>query len=135
METNVVGNGNVAELKISIPALWLSFLEECYQITGIDREEDLQDNMRAHVVMLIDGLNAKDKIRLVKKYNLMDIYEIFPSVYEMAADIPEHSRRPRLKHDGEALVKAMRESLTDAEMNKIYSHLTKTSIFCRRDYV
>ena len=77
-----------AELKIKVPERWLNFIEEYYSLVDRDRDEDLQSNMEATLEMFIEDLDAKDRIRLVQKYQLSDIYKISQWIRDEAAGIP-----------------------------------------------
>jgi DNA-binding Lrp family transcriptional regulator len=78
----------IAELKIKIPARWLDFIEECYEVTGMDRDEDLLSWTKCRIEMFMDKLDAKDLVRLTEKYQLTDIREIPQCVRDEAAGIP-----------------------------------------------
>jgi len=78
----------MAELKIKIPTRWLKFISEYYEITGINHDEDQRSNVMSIIYTFIEDLDAKDRIRLVEKYHLSDIYEIPPGVWKEAAGIP-----------------------------------------------
>jgi hypothetical protein len=78
----------MAELKIKIPARWLDFIEENYQVTGEDRDKDLLSHVKCLIEMLMDELDDKDLMRLVDKYQLTDIREIPQWIRDEAAGIP-----------------------------------------------
>jgi len=78
----------LAELKIKVPARWFNFINEYYEITGINPDRDQRGNVKSVICMFIEDLDAKDRIRLVEKYHLSDIYKIPPGIYDEASGIP-----------------------------------------------
>ena len=65
----------------------MKFIEEYYQVTGRDRDEDIAGWMKAMIESDISDLNAKDRIWLVEKCQISDIYEIPQWVRDEAAGI------------------------------------------------
>jgi hypothetical protein len=78
----------MVELKIKVPARWVNFIEDYYQVTGRNRDEDLRSSVFASIEgFMLPELNAKDKIRLIEKHQLQDICKIRPVDRDEAAGI------------------------------------------------
>jgi hypothetical protein len=69
----------MAELIIKLPARWVNFIEDYYKVTGVNREKDMKGTIASNIQGFMiedDRLSLKDRIRLVEKHKLTDIYEI-----------------------------------------------------------
>jgi hypothetical protein len=70
----------MAELKIKIPVRWLNFIDDYYQVTGVNREKDMMSTMESIIEGFMienrDCLSLKDRVRLVEKHKLTDIHTI-----------------------------------------------------------
>ena len=83
----------MAELIIIVPVRWLNFIIEYYEITRINSNADLRRSMKSIIYMFIEDLDAKDRVHLVEKYRLSDIYKIPPGVWKEATGVP-HTVKP-----------------------------------------
>jgi len=54
----------------------LDFITDYCEITGVDRKGTMLDMVTSTLVMFIEDLNAEDRVRLVDKYQLEDIYKV-----------------------------------------------------------
>lgn len=74
-------------LKIEVPARWAGFIDEFYKIAGIDRQEDLREIIAGSIngVMIenMDYLSIKERVRLMRKYELSDIRELYTWEHDM----------------------------------------------------
>jgi hypothetical protein len=80
----------MAELKIIVPTRWLNFIDDYYQVTGVDRKEDMMSTMESIIrgfMIENDHLSLKDRIRLVEKHKLKDIHPIAQWERDEAAGI------------------------------------------------
>lgn len=80
----------MAELKIKIPERWMNFIDECYEVTGRNRDKMLRGWMRAAIEAEIEDrtqLSLKERIRLVDKHKLTDIHQIVQWERDEAAGI------------------------------------------------
>ena len=66
----------MAKLKIKIPGRYLNFIAEYCEITSQDRKSTMLDMVTASMVMFIEDLDVHDRVRLVDKYQLTDVYTI-----------------------------------------------------------
>jgi|SRR5208337_3223306 len=129
----------IKKLKIQAPNRYLCFIVEYCEITDLDFKSAMHDMIVASIVMFIEDLDAKDRIRLVKKYHLSDIYEIPSGVWKEAAGIPSTVKpisdpwkniacrvsnllvnNPRFKesynrYQADAIIKALEELTPDAK--------------------
>ncbi|MGB8219236.1 MAG: hypothetical protein WCE46_02500 [Methanoregula sp.] len=79
----------MAELKIKVPERWTNFIDEYYEVTGINREMDMMSSMESIITgLMIEGgqISLNDRVRLVDKYKLADIYKIDPWVRDTVAE-------------------------------------------------
>jgi len=65
-----------AKLKIRVPYRYLNFFAEYFQITGLDRKGAMIDMISSTMIMYIEELDSEDRISLVEKYQLEDIYTL-----------------------------------------------------------
>jgi hypothetical protein len=66
----------MGKLKIKIPGRYLNFIDDYCEITGQDRKSAMLDMITASMVMFIEDLDQEDRVHLVGKYQLTDIYKI-----------------------------------------------------------
>jgi hypothetical protein len=100
----------MVELKIKLPARWVAFMEDFYQVTGMERDRDLRSTIKASIEgFMLPELNAADTVRLVEKHQLADIYEIPQWLRDEAAGIP---RKVKTKNPNEALAERAAALLT-----------------------
>ena len=66
----------MAKLKIKIPRRYLHFIADYCEITGQDYQSAMLDMVVATLVMFIEDLDPGDRVLLVDKYQLTDIYKI-----------------------------------------------------------
>jgi hypothetical protein len=66
----------MGKLKIKIPGRYLNFIDDYCEITGQDRKSAMLDMVTASMVMFIEDLDQEDRVRLIGKYQLTDIYKI-----------------------------------------------------------
>ena len=81
----------MVELKIKIPERWMNFIDEYYLVTGRDRNEDLTKMVKSQIEMPMiedDLLSINERLQLVEKYQLADIYKIPQWARDKAAGIP-----------------------------------------------
>lgn len=81
----------MAELKIKVPAHWLNFINELYEIADMDRDGELAGWIKSGLECDIEGLSAEDRVRLVEKHKVDDIYEIPQWVRDRAAEFSSSS--------------------------------------------
>jgi len=131
----------MVELKIKIPARWLNFINEYHEVAGRDLDENMQDTIKTAIEgFMISELSAKDKVQLVEKYQLADIYEIEQWERDEANGIPREvaptTNTPkretvRLLMDNPKFMEAFKESykkhLHDAEVDSFITALDMLS--------
>jgi len=92
----------MTELKIEIPERWLNFINDYYQASGRNRDEDLVMMIKAQIEMpmLEDKLlPAIKRVRLHDKYSLSDICEIAPGVRDEASGISRPGKSEKTLDD------------------------------------
>jgi hypothetical protein len=73
--------------EIKVPARWIAAFNEIYQTLGWDFDEEVQGWLKAGLQADICEIPGKERIRMVEKYNLSDVYEIPQWVRDEAAGI------------------------------------------------
>jgi len=73
--------------EIKVPARWVAAFNEICQTLGWDFDEEIQGWLKAGLQADICEIHGKDRIRIVEKYNLSDVYEIPQWVRDEAAGI------------------------------------------------
>lgn len=111
----------IVELKIRIPKRWADFIDEYCQVTGRDRDQELVTMIKVEIEMPMiedERLSKKDRVRLVEKYQLSDIYKIPQWVRDDAAGIP---REVKPKPEPKTRVKTLIEG---EPMSDLIDHLS-----------
>lgn len=93
MEVWKMESEKMAELKIKIPERWMNFIDDYFEVTGRDSDEEFKDCIRATIEMFIGDLDNKETVRLVEKHHLEDIYKISQRLRDEVAGIP-HPAEP-----------------------------------------
>ena len=103
----------MAELKITIPARWLNFMRETYNVLGLDFDKEMRSMVKGSIEVGIDLLAPEDTIRLVEKHKIEDVYKISQWERDKAAGI-QRNVEPKSEesqvHEGR-LVEALGTSL------------------------